>query len=46
MNKYIAQLVRHFDFEFTNKDQPYHIYSFWFALQQDMYVRFTDRNKW
>ena len=43
MNKYIAQLIRHFDFEFVNKEKPYYIYSFWFALQKDMFIRFSDR---
>jgi cytochrome P450 len=43
MNKYIAQLIRHFDFEFVNKERPYFIKSMWFALQKEMYVRFTQR---
>jgi len=43
MNKYIAQLIRHFDFEFANKERPFYIYTFWFALQREMYVKFTNR---
>jgi hypothetical protein len=43
MNKYIAQLIRHFDFEYENKEQPYHIFTVWFALQKDMFVRFKNR---
>lgn len=46
MNKYIAQLIRHFDFEFVNKERPYVIQSMWFALQKEMYLRFKDRAKW
>jgi len=46
MNKYVAQCIRHFDFEFATKEHPYVVKSMWFAMQLDMFVKFSDRNKW
>jgi cytochrome P450 len=39
MNKWIAQFFRHFDAEIVNKEVPYKIRTFWFATQEEFYVR-------
>jgi cytochrome P450 len=43
MNKWIAQFFRHFDVEIVNKEQPFKLRSFWFANQEEFYVRIKKR---
>jgi len=43
MNKWIAQFFRHFDAEIVNKEVPFKINTFWFALQEDFYISISKR---
>ena len=43
MHKFIAQLLHHFDVEFTNPEQPWTVFTQWFANQHDMHMKITYR---
>ena len=43
MNKWIAQFFRHFDAEIMNKETPFKLRTFWFAIQEEFYIRVKTR---
>ncbi|KAF4550341.1 Cytochrome P450-like protein 23 [Elsinoe fawcettii] len=42
--KFVAQLVRNFDVEIVNPEQPWRVVSYWFAYQHDFFVRIKTRS--
>lgn len=44
MQKFLAEFIRHFDFEMVDKMRPWNISSFWFAYQHDFLFRIKERN--
>lgn len=45
LHKFLAQFMRHFDFEIANKQRPWKIKTFWFAYQSEFFTRIKWRGK-
>jgi cytochrome P450 len=43
LNKFVAQFARQYDAEIVNKKQPWKLYTIWFCIQQEMWVRLKPR---
>lgn len=43
MHNFIAQLLHHVDVEFMNPEQPWTVFTQWFANQHDMHMKITYR---
>ena len=43
LNKWIAQFFRHFDAEIVTPERPFKVRSFWFATQEEFYIRVMER---
>ncbi|KAH6995429.1 cytochrome P450 [Ilyonectria destructans] len=45
LNKFIAQIIRYFDFELADRNHPWRITSYWFAFQHDLFMHLHWRGK-
>ncbi|KAM0812517.1 putative Cytochrome P450 [Seiridium cardinale] len=43
LHKFLAQFIHHYDFDLANKERPWHITTYWFAYQYDLFMHITRR---